>query len=201
MPSPFIFKDKTGTEWDLEITLATAKRIDQADFTNVTDKKIVFIAPDKEFFGEMIQNTPLVCAISAVILIPQMKEKLSLDYNPMANWEEAEQAFQSRLNGKAILDLKTAYIGALQDFFPEQKTVLSTLTTQYSRALEKMGLLMEKASPKIEEVVDLEMQQAETNFLSLIEKEKQRVGDELTRSSQPSIGDQETNLVSPSVDS
>jgi hypothetical protein len=201
MPSPFIFKDKTGTEWDLEITLATAKRIDQADFTNVTDKKIVFIAPDKEFFGEMIQNTPLVCAISAVILIPQMKEKLSLDYNPMDNWEEAEQAFQSRLNGKAILDLKTAYIGALQDFFPEQKTVLSTLTTQYSRALEKMGLLMEKASPKIEEVVDLEMQQAETNFLSLIEKEKQRVGDELTRSSQPSIGDQETNLVSPSVDS
>jgi hypothetical protein len=201
MPSPFTFKDKTGTEWDLEITLATAKRIDQADFTNVTDKKIVFIAPDKEFFGEMIQNTPLVCAISAVILIPQMKEKLSLDYNPMANWEEAEQAFQSRLNGKAILDLKTAYIGALQDFFPEQKTVLSTLTTQYSRALEKMGLLMEKASPKIEEVVDLEMQQAETNFLSLIEKEKQRVGDELTRSSQPSTGDQERNLISPSVDS
>jgi hypothetical protein len=201
MPSPFIFKDKTGTEWDLEITLATAKRIDQADFTNVTDKKIVFIAPDKEFFGEMIQNTPLVCAISAVILIPQMKEKLSLDYNPMDNWEEAEQAFQSRLNGKAILDLKTAYIGALQDFFPEQKTVLSTLTTQYSRALEKMGLLMEKASPKIEEVVDLEMQQAETNFLSLIEKEKQRVGDELTRSSQPSTGDQERNLISPSVDS
>jgi hypothetical protein len=201
MPSPFTFKDKTGTEWDLEITLATAKRIDQADFTNVTDKKIVFIAPDKEFFGEMIQNTPLVCAIAAVILIPQMKEKLSLDYNPIDNWEEAEKAFQERLNGKAILDLKTAYIGALQDFFPEQKTVLSTLTTQYSRALEKMGLLMEKASPKIEEVVDLEMQQAETSFLSLIEKEKQRVGDELTRSSQPSTGDQERNLISPSVDS
>jgi hypothetical protein len=201
MPSPFTFKDKNGTEWDLEITLATAKRIDQSDFTNVTDKKIVFIAPDKEFFGEMIQNTPLVCAIAAVIVIPQMKEKMSLDYNPMDNWEEAEKAFQERLNGKAILDLKTAYIRALQDFFPEQKTVLSTLTTQYSRALEKMGLLMEKASPKIEEVVDLEMQQAETSFLSLIEKEKQRVGDELTRSSQPSIGDQETNLVSPSVDS
>lgn len=71
--------------------------------------------------------------------------------------EAAELEFVSGVNGPTIEAARNAIIEALADFFPEQRTVLSTLMRQSKKLSEKVGKKMEESEPLMDSLLDEEL--------------------------------------------
>jgi hypothetical protein len=153
--APFTFKDKNGKEWDATLTLGGARRIDQSDFSALTDKKFSILVPEKGVFMEVLTNSSLVFAMIWAINQDRVQENLGID--PAENPEEAELAFLDSLDGSAITAGRRAFWGALSAFFPAHKTALLTLIQQLAKTEAKIGLEIRALIPDLERVMNKEI--------------------------------------------
>ena len=148
----FSFTDKTGTAWNFQITLATARFIDSSDFSSVlpSDDKYIFIEGEREFFQEVLTNVQYRTALLWAILIQNYGKDKIKEILKAPSLEEAEIAFIDRLDGKALKNLKIGLCGALADFFQDQATALSMLL----RKEEQVAKMMEEEMKSMEPLLD-----------------------------------------------
>jgi hypothetical protein len=160
-PQSTKFKDRFGREWDLELTLGSARRVDASDYSLLTDRQIVILRPDKTIFGELLVNTPLLCAIAWTIVKPSADRLACPD---CATGKDAgcypcemcgstgrftENSFVDGLTATAIADLRRALWESLCRFFPDQRTALSICLRQYENGLEIASQGMEEIEEEI----------------------------------------------------
>jgi hypothetical protein len=166
-PQAATFTDRHGRTWDLELTLGSARRIDASDYSALTDRQIVILRPDKEVFGELLTNTPLLCAVAWTVAKPQA-DKLPCpecgckggpcDYcNGTGTFSES--SFVDGLTATAISDLRRALWESLCRFFPDRKTALSICLRQYEAGVEAAGQELAGMEREIGEEIEREVRE------------------------------------------
>lgn len=158
------FRDRFGNKWDLTITAYTVQRIENSDFTALWDGEVTLIRPDKELLTELMNNRPLCLAVVWAICSADAEE-LDPKYD--------EIKFLKSIDGRAAADAINAFWESLEDFFPEAKTVISTLNSLRKQAEQqaRTGLAkiekeaMEKLGPqaktKIQQAIDKQLSELE----------------------------------------
>lgn len=121
------FIDRKGKQWDVTLTLAGAKRIDNSDFSTLGVEKFTILQPPDWFYPKLFTDTAFCMAIIWAIVKPQAD---------VANI--TEEVFCDNLDGQAISKAKEGLWGALSDFFPERKTALSKVVESYKQAEKKL---------------------------------------------------------------
>lgn len=148
------FEDRLGRKWDLFISLATAKRIEQSDFSALTSQKITLVVPNQKILTEILMNGPLTFAVIWAIVQPQIEK----------NGVKTEEEFLDGFDGDSVKRGKETLWGAITDFFPEHQTELDTLKEQYRIATEKLNNSLSNMTGILQETIDLEIAQNETNL-------------------------------------
>ena len=163
---PRTFTDTNGKTWDVKLTLAAARRVDNSDFTEITQDEFSMLNPSRELFTDILTNTSLLFAIVFAIVRPQVKANLGIDLDEeglsaddqLARYVRAEEAFVAALDGPAISSGREAVWGSVVDFFPEHKTALSTLKNQLTKAQERIEAEVKKLEPEMEAMIEREIQ-------------------------------------------
>lgn len=140
--------DETGRVWKLQYTLDDAMQLDQSDFSALTDKKLRFLRLDEETMTVIATTKAILPWMFYIILKDQVKANLGID--PEVEPEKAQRAFLKVFTGAVVQAAVTPFLECLDDFFPEQKTVLSTLLEQRKVALATMQAGLVKMAPKFE---------------------------------------------------
>lgn len=167
----FEFTDKAGNSWDVSLDLAGARRIDNSDFSSLTDEEFSIVKPDKRTFMLILDNSSLLFAMIWAVVQPQVKEKLGVD--PEEDLEKAEAAFLTNMNGRAIEEGREAFWQAIADFFPEHRTVLLNLMRQFGRAHQRVAEKIGELESHMSKMVDLEVDKGMAKLKEEMEKELQ----------------------------
>jgi len=163
---PRTFEDKEGRVWDVSLDMAGALRIDASDFSELTDKEFSILRPEGEFFSRVLTDPPIICGMIWAIIQPQVKEKLGIDPREPADPEKglesgedrAREAFLQGLDGDSMENARTAFWGAVSDFFPKQRTGLLALIEQWEKAQEKVAQEVQGMRGEIQEILDQEIE-------------------------------------------
>lgn len=128
----------------------------------LTDKQIVLLRPDKHVLGELLVNTPLLCAVVWTVVKPQA-DKLPCPECAEAERKDCEYckgigrlselSFVDSLGPDAIISLRKAFWESLCRFFPEQKTALLILLRQYEASLLEVAKSLEEMEAEIEKQI------------------------------------------------
>lgn len=177
---PRTFKDRKGREWDLTLTLGSARRIDKSDYSEVTDFEFSVLEPRREFFSELLRDANLSFAIAwTIVQGEQVKRNMGIDLDdPKLSPEEreklyadAEWDFIDSLDGQAMFNGREVLLGAFADFFPEIQTVLSTLMVRWKTAYQRMGMKIQALGPEVDKMIEAEM---DTGLKDLMERLKKQ---------------------------
>ena len=169
------FTDRKGREWDLTLDLRTARYVDTCDFSNYIPEKFSILRPDKKLFWTFFEDTGLLFAIVWAIVQEQaitLHAAGAFPCSPKEEPEAAELEFVSGINGKARDEGRQAFVEALTDFFPEQETVLSTLTRKLSEMQTKIEKRIKETEPLLDEITELEMDEAVEKMRKMIRDRK-----------------------------
>ncbi len=151
---PTSFVDRKGRVWDLTLTIAGAKRIDNSDFSEIHPDKFSILNPDKEgkFYTEILMNPSLVIAMVWAITYPQAEEH-----------GITEADFLESLDGVSVRKLREAFWESLRSFFQETRIGPTFPLTQ--------ALRLQRQVAELEEQVEVE---AEEKIKVLIKEEAER---------------------------
>jgi hypothetical protein len=171
---PCHFTDRKGREWDLTLDLRTARYIDTCDFSNFVPEKFSILRPDKKLFWTFFEDSGLLFAIVWAIVQEQAESyhRVGAFPSPKEEPAAAELEFVSGINGKAREEGRQAFVEALTDFFPEQETVLSTLTRKLAQMRTKIETRIKETEPLLDEITDLEMDEAVEKMKKMIRDRK-----------------------------
>lgn len=121
------FKDKTGQEWIVELTLDKVKYIESYDFAEALGEPspchIRMFPPEEDLFTTKITN-PAVCFSMIWCIVREQAASRGI---------EDELAFAKLFDGRTMQDARLAFYEELPDFFPEMMTTLRTLIGTYSK--------------------------------------------------------------------
>jgi len=163
------FTDYKGREWDVKLTLGSAKRIDASDFSDIRAKKFSILEPSRELFMEILNDTSLVMAIAWVIVQPQVKENFK-DYpkcfneDGTVNLNEAELEFLEGMDGPTIMAGREAVWSAVADFFPEHKTGLLILMQQFLKSHKRLAVELKGMEMEIDKIFEKELDKGIQDF-------------------------------------
>jgi hypothetical protein len=174
------FKDAKGRQWNLNLHLGIARRIDTMNFDTYYESKWSFIRPEKEVFSAMVSDNSFMFAVIWAIVVDQAKayflegtflprasdhdlspeeRKKNLDAafstaknagEELSPYEYAELEFASNIDGRSIEDGRTAFWRSLSTFFQDQKTVLEVLMRQYKNLRSSIDASVAKLEPEIQ---------------------------------------------------
>lgn len=154
----FTFEDSKGGVWDVSLTLAKTTRVENSNFSSVTKKTdLSIMRPDKDFFMELLTDTPLMFAMIWVIVYDQSEAVMGIDATIATKYDEAELAFQDRLTGSVMKEAREVFWTALTDYYPNQKTALLTLMSQFSKAENKISMAIGDMEGELESLLDQEV--------------------------------------------
>ena len=145
------FKDKTGTQWTIDITVTTIKRVkSMLDIDLLT-------AADGELMQRLASDEVLMVDLIYAICYPQCEDRSVTD-----------EQFGELLVGDSIDAAYTAFLEELADFFrdPAKRRVMRTLLDK-QKLIEKrqMEMLEQKLSdPRIDALIDSEVTKAGDEF-------------------------------------
>lgn len=149
-----IFIDSKGREWDCKLTLASARRIDNSDLSNVgIPEDFSILKPTREFFTTMLTDAGVTFAMVWAIVSPQAKKYEGFP-DPTTDYDAAELEFIEGLDGEAIERGQSAFWRAISDFFPKHRTVLLTLMRKYAEAHQRIAEGVSKMDQQISKVLD-----------------------------------------------
>lgn len=151
---PTSFVDRKGRVWDLTLTIAGAKRIDNSNFSEIYPDKFSILNPDKEgkFYTEILMNPSLIIAMAWAILYPEAEAQKVTD-----------EEFLESLDGVAVRKLREAFWESLRSFFQETRIGPTFPLTQ--------ALHLQRQAAELEEQVEAE---AGEKIKILIQEEAER---------------------------
>lgn len=132
------FTDATGRTWDVSLDALAAIRIDDSDFSALTDRRFSFLDPGKDDLLHVLTRTRLLLAVIWAIVQPQIEPGTK------------ETDFLRSLNGDAIDAAREALIEACADFFPDVRSVLSTYLQTLRDAKQQYQAQMTAMAPEIQ---------------------------------------------------
>jgi len=156
------FTDTKGREWDLTLTLAGAKRIDNSDFSAIYEQKFSILSPSKELFQNVLTNTSLLTAMVWAVVQPQVRSLFAqgkFQADPDTHPEDAEAEFCEAFNGATISACRDAFWEALASFFQDHQTVLLKLKEHYVRTQKKLAMRIQELSPELDSLMDENLDQ------------------------------------------
>lgn len=146
--SEFTFKDRYGNEWDLELDMEIAHRIDDTDFSNLEEpcfNDFTILEPTEEFFQALYGKNKVMVAFITAMLLPQIRKVYKIDPDSAQTAEERhalclelETKFVKGFTGPVLSEAREALWGALADFFQDSKNSLLLLREQGRRIREKL---------------------------------------------------------------
>jgi hypothetical protein len=108
------FKDSAGTEWTVNVTVATVKRVKDLCGVNLMD------VVGGELLKELASDPVKLVDTLYVICKPQATERSVTD-----------EQFAERLSGDSLADATEAFLQGLADFFPQpQRGIIQKLLTK-----------------------------------------------------------------------
>ena len=170
--TPTQFTDLQGTVWDATITVGSAKRVDSVDYSVLTSHKVSLLRGEdlQGLLGELITNTGFLFAMLFDIMWSQVGKNLSVD--PVIHRAAAELEFSERMGGAQIESARKALWGALQDFFPHQKTALQKSLNGFESSLIQLEKEMNELEPEamqlLQERTSMEFQRIRKELLDEI---------------------------------
>lgn len=168
------FKDSVGRTWDVALNLGGARRIDQSDFSLLTDEKFSIINAKKETFAGLLNNPSLLFAIIWALVQPQAQKMYKrwivanspddcppdcFPFDPIAKAEEAEIEFISSINGPVKEAGTEAFWRSLGDFFPDLETALSLMMKHYRRGKQELSAKVADLEEEMGAAVDQKVQE------------------------------------------
>jgi len=166
------FRDMAGNLWRVELTLDIARKVERADFTELTNVEVSLINPSEQLLQTLPGNRPLIFALIFLAVEDQIEPQLGID--PAAAHEEAEMAFARNIGGQALIDGREALKAALGDFFPEQATAFAELFATHKEADARVLQRITDMAPRIREAmmatIDREAAALEAEIKAEIEK-------------------------------
>lgn len=159
------FEDAKGRVWELKLTLGIASRLSTVDFSEITKEKFDVVSDPSKVIVTALANRAFLFAYIWQIVYPQAKSVLNEDGTPFTNFDEDD--FIEAIDGPTIQRGSAAFLQAVYDFFPDQRTSLEaiveeievarrTLTTKQAEAM-KTGMKTQTA--KILEKVDASLKE------------------------------------------
>lgn len=142
------FTDTAGMEWEVSLTLGAAERIEQADFSLLTDKKISLLNLNEETIEVIFTNTGLLFALIWCCVINQA-DKHGID----------QDTFKDRIDGEVLVKGKEAFYEEFVNFFPQQKTILLRMIDSQNRLAEKLNEMSPELQDKLETTVFKKVEQ------------------------------------------
>lgn len=143
---PATFKDRTGEEFTIHLTLNDIFSIEAYDFQGHC-KPVKLVPPEDKFFEERIGDPKLLFGIAWILVQRQIKGKKykNPDYDPKNETSEEfvtindELDFAYRFDGESLKNLKKGVWHELTGFFPEAATTIRSLIERLLR-LQEIGI-------------------------------------------------------------
>lgn len=159
------FKDKDGTEWILDLSMARAMEIEGYDFGQAlgdydpetrgyNPRYIKFINPEESSFQTYLHDSKMNFTIVWILCRKQAEQR---GVNNMLEFAE-------RFDGEAIDRSRIALWEEMANFFQGQKTMLRTLIEHYSKnraeADQRISKILARKMPKLfsEAIDELEVE-------------------------------------------
>lgn len=163
------FKDKTGKEWDLSMTLQDAWMIEEYDFQQKVEK-IQLIPPQDDLFTARLTDSKTLFGMAWIILQNQIRDHNQIETDQSLKIKD-ELDLAKRLDGRSINSLRSAMWESLINFFPDHAISLRALTERFSRVVEKQNTALSGAVQKhlSDERIDQLVKEAEAEVDQEIE--------------------------------
>lgn len=188
----FKYTDTEQKEWDLKITLATARTIDASDYSSVTKIKFAFLQPEQDLFSEVFSNVQFAVALAWTIVQDQLPANYSFSPKSLqdeAVMSDAELRFVSAMDGNVLQKAKQALMESLADFFPEQRTVLLTLQNKIEKARKLLDLELESLDEEMDKMIIAEIKKGTSEALRKARGETSTKQEESLENSQANLKD------------
>lgn len=148
-----VLTDALGRQWNLELNIGVARRIDSSDYSAISSTVFSVLRPDKKTFLNIMGDRNLLVAIIWTIVQPQVQAQLNLDPADPA----AEEEFVSGFNGRVLTEAVGLMWKVLADFFPEHQTVLLNLQQNIEELRQEERQQMESLLPDLMETAKSEL--------------------------------------------
>lgn len=184
------FTDRKGRTWNVELDLQKAMFVDNSDFTDHYDGKVILSKFDKALIGEVFSNSRLLFAIIWAIVQDQIPPKYALyrqwlndgnksqagkppeDSFPIdpSDTERAQLEFVAGVNGKVVEAAREAFLESLSDFFQDHQSVLSLLLEKHKTMRTLMVGKLATASEQIDRLLEQEMDKGIAELKSMLDQ-------------------------------
>lgn len=171
------FTDCKGREWDVSLDLRKARFIDKSNFKEYWDKEFSILNLDKLLIQKLLTDASFLFAIIWAMVQDQAEAKWQtydgwtkhqpagsttippggFPVPPKEEPEKAELEFVSGINGPVIEAGRQAFMEALGDFFPDQRTGLSILLKGMKTLNQKLEKKSEELAPLMDSILDEEL--------------------------------------------
>jgi hypothetical protein len=126
-----IFRDNTGQEWSVEVTVATARRL------RARGVDVFKVIEADGIFAKLSADPAEACLVLFEVVRPQA-ESLKV----------SEEDFLNRIGGESLHAATLALIGAIVDFFPNP-----AVRGALRRMLQEIGAEVDRRAEKLAEIV------------------------------------------------
>lgn len=128
------FKDNTGHEWSLAITVGVVRRIkDKVDLLKLVENKFAGL-------DELLKDPFALVGLLYLLLEPQVKEQ-GLN----------EDTFPDRFGGEELYAGTQAFMSEYADFFPNPK-IRDSLKSMFQKALSASQIIAEEIETEVNKV-------------------------------------------------
>lgn len=137
------FKDKLGQDWNFELHLLNAQRIEGIDFSEVHPKgeksiRIVTMTENQDTIS-LFMHTPILAAI-VYFCCPEDRARLDV---------KTQDQFCALLDGDSIKRMREAVWGELGSFFTHLRTTFQTLINRFSAVEQQVDKLATQEAEKL----------------------------------------------------
>ncbi len=184
-----IFTDRKGRSWDVALDLLKASRIDKSDFKEYWDKEFSILDLDKLLIQKLLNDPAFLFALIWVVVQDQLPDSFPKEQ------DAAQAEFVSGVNGPTIEAARSAFLEALADFFPDQRTVLSILKDQNTTLHQKAATKLLETVPLLNDLLDEEFNERVTALMEELKTRDKTLGVTSMPSLETSVSASETSGV------
>lgn len=159
------FKDLDGREWQFELTLGNALKIDQADIKDTDDEPIKLVDGDPQAVLKQVTSDYVILQLAGVMVRNQLSPSSAENINPL------QTEFYDRVDRALLVELKYIIWEELADFFLEATILFSRLIKSHKDLLRRGESLQRKVEGPLDAQLKKIVDDAEKTALASIEEQ------------------------------
>lgn len=141
------YKDKTGTEWDLDLTIGDLKRLVNWEYSDPVLNAESLTNPSEKLLNLLLTDAGALFQMIFSIVEPQTVEKF-----PGKTLEEREVEFLKGVSASIIPDAREAFFASLGFFYPAVETAYLNYQKLISEMKEESVKKLEESLPTAKKI-------------------------------------------------